>query len=64
MTRKSSAGALRKCWTVKGYVTETFQNGGQFLDRMETAPFQIVFLDLTLPDTNGMEILSRLKSQA
>jgi two-component system response regulator AtoC len=45
-----------------GYMTETFQTGGRFLDRMEANPFQIVFLDLTLPDSDGMEILSRLKS--
>jgi two-component system response regulator AtoC len=45
-----------------GYMTETFQTGGLFLDRMEACPFQIVFLDLTLPDSDGMEILSRLKS--
>ena len=46
-----------------GYQTETFQAGGPFLERMKTHPFQIVFLDLTLPDSNGMEILGHLKSQ-
>ena len=30
---------------------------------MKTFPFDIVFLDLTLPDSNGMEILSNLKGR-
>jgi two-component system, NtrC family, response regulator AtoC len=46
-----------------GYTTETFQAGKAFWLRMETFPFEIVFLDLTLPDTNGLEILSRLKAR-
>ncbi|MEJ2587911.1 MAG: sigma-54 dependent transcriptional regulator [Deltaproteobacteria bacterium] len=46
-----------------GYETETFLDGTRFWSRMQTAPFHIVFLDLTLPDSNGMEILSRIKSR-
>ena len=53
---------LKEVLDREGYVTETFQTGRHFLERMETSPFQIVFLDLSLPDTNGMEILSRLKA--
>jgi two-component system response regulator AtoC len=52
-------GVLDGC----GYAVETFQAGKPFWVRMETFPFEIVFLDLTLPDTNGMEILSRLKAR-
>ena len=47
----------------EGYVTETFQAGKPFWARMETFPFEIIFLDLTLPDTDGMEILSHLKAR-
>jgi DNA-binding NtrC family response regulator len=54
---------LKKVLDADGYVTETFQSGQPFWNRMKTFPFEIVFLDLTLPDTNGMEILSRLKSR-
>jgi DNA-binding NtrC family response regulator len=54
---------LKEVLDHEGYITETFQTGGRFWDRMETAPFQIVFLDLTLPDSDGMDILSRLKSR-
>ncbi len=54
---------LKEVLDREGYITETFQNGCRFWDRMEAAPFQIVFLDLTLPDSNGMEILARVKSR-
>jgi two-component system, NtrC family, response regulator AtoC len=43
-----------------GYVTETFTAGRPFLDRMKTFAFDIVFLDLALPDTTGEEILVHL----
>jgi len=46
-----------------GYETETFLSGDRFLDRMSRFPFQIVFLDLNLPDTDGIQILSRIKAQ-
>ncbi len=43
-----------------GYETESFCMGMPFLKRMAEAPFGLVFLDLGLPDMDGMEILSRL----
>jgi two-component system response regulator AtoC len=46
-----------------GYTTETFQAGLPFQNRMKTFPFDIVFLDLGLPDTDGMEILTYLTTQ-
>jgi two-component system, NtrC family, response regulator AtoC len=54
---------LKEVLNADGYETETFQSGGPFLDRMQASAFQIVFLDLSLPDTDGMKILGRLKSQ-
>ena len=51
---------LKKVLESEGYKTETFQNGQMFLQRMDTYAFNLVFLDLRLPDINGMEILSRL----
>ncbi len=54
---------LKEVLDTNGYVTEAFQSGRPFLDRMAERPFQIVFLDLRLPDVGGMEILSHLKSR-
>lgn len=44
-----------------GYSVETFASGLPFLKKMEQDPFDIVFLDLQLPDMGGMEILSHIK---
>lgn len=54
---------LKGVLDAEGYTTEAFQAGEPFWKRMESFPFQIVFLDLTLPDTTGMEILTRLKGR-
>ena len=47
----------------EGYATETFQAGKPFWERMVTFQFHIIFLDLALPDSNGLEILSRIKAR-
>ncbi len=40
---------------------EVFLNASQFLRAHESHPFQIVFLDLRLPDADGLEVLTHLK---
>jgi len=45
-----------------GYEVETFLAGLPFLKQMEEEPFDIVFLDLQLPDMDGLEILSHIKN--
>jgi DNA-binding NtrC family response regulator len=45
-----------------GYKVETFAAGKPFLGQMQGNPFDIVFLDLQLPDMNGLEILAHIKS--
>jgi len=45
-----------------GYSVETFAAGHPFLQKMEQSPFDIVFLDLELPDMGGLEILSHIKA--
>ena len=41
---------------------ETFGLGHAFLARMAEAPFQLAFIDLKLPDMDGIEILETLKT--
>jgi DNA-binding NtrC family response regulator len=45
-----------------GYEVETFADGQVFLERMDEVPFDIVFLDLILPDMDGLAILSHIKA--
>ncbi len=45
-----------------GYEVEAFTTGRSFLERIQEGAFDIVFCDLRLPDTSGMEILARCKA--
>jgi len=45
-----------------GYRVESFENGRTFLQQMEKKTFDIIFLDLLLPDMGGLEILTHVKS--
>jgi DNA-binding NtrC family response regulator len=53
---------VSRCLAAEGFETESFQAGDPFLTRMARYPFHIVFIDLRLPDMDGLEILSRLKA--
>ncbi|MDP3480395.1 MAG: sigma-54 dependent transcriptional regulator [Desulfoprunum sp.] len=55
--RRLSQALLRE-----GYEVESFIMGRSFLERMLQQPFDIVFLDMRLPDLDGLEILSRIKT--
>jgi len=52
---------LKYALSKEGFEVETFQRGEAFLRRMKQAFFQLAFIDLKLPDMDGMEILSRIK---
>ncbi len=53
---------LSRTLSREGYEVEAFTTGRSFLDRMQAEPFDIVFCDLRLPDTSGMEVLARSKA--
>lgn len=55
--RRLSQALLRE-----GYEVEAFIMGRSFLERMMQQPFDIVFLDMRLPDLDGLDILSRIKA--
>ena len=50
MMNALSVQRLRAVLEKDGFVAETFTAGRPFLDRMKTFAFDIVFLDLALPD--------------
>ena len=45
-----------------GYTVQGFEAGQPFLQKMELAPFDIIFLDMGLPDMDGLEILTHIKA--
>ncbi len=46
----------------EGFEVETFRAASPFWARMQQHAFDVAFIDLNLPDTNGMQILSRLRA--
>jgi len=56
--RKLMSRALEKL----EFEVETFESGYNFLARMAEDPFQLVFIDLKLPDMDGLDILEALKT--
>ncbi len=52
---------LSKALDSEGFQVEAFLMGMSFLERMVKHPFDIIFLDMRLPDMDGLEILRRIK---
>jgi adenylate cyclase len=48
--------------TREGYAVGTAENGRQALDLLATQPFDLVLLDILMPEINGFEVLARLKA--
>ena len=49
--------ALEKEFTGSGHSARVVDNGADALAELRTQPYDIVFLDIHLPDTNGLELL-------
>ena len=54
---------LKQALEKGGYGVESFQKAEPFWKRMVQDPFNIIFLDLKLPDVNGMDVLARIKKR-
>src|SRR4051794_40082665 len=49
---------------LRGYTTRSVFTGGEALEAVENGdPFDVVFLDLMLPDTNGFEVCRQIKAR-
>ena len=46
----------------EGFAVETAADGQQALDRLNARPFDILLLDLLMPEVDGYEVLARLKA--
>jgi two-component system response regulator AtoC len=54
---------LQRALEGEGYEVETFAAARPFWERMVQQPFNLAFLDIMLPDTDGMDLLARLKAR-
>jgi DNA-binding NtrC family response regulator len=55
---------LRSCLRVLGGAdreVETARNGAEALERIDAAPFDVVLLDIMMPQVDGLEVLQRVK---
>ncbi|MGB1289222.1 MAG: response regulator, partial [Aggregatilineales bacterium] len=46
-----------------GYTVDVAENGQQALDKVRTETFDLVLLDIMMPDVSGYEVLEQLKAE-
>jgi DNA-binding NtrC family response regulator len=45
-----------------GHIVETAASGFEALEKLETYPFQLLFVDIKMPEMNGIELLEKVKT--
>jgi len=58
---ETAARQIQRVLEQEGFEVETFTMGYPFLGRMRTNPFHLAFIDLRLPDIDGLEVLKQMK---
>ena len=48
----------------KGYIVETADNGRQALEMLAARPFDVVLLDLIMPEMDGYQVLERMQADS
>ena len=46
-----------------GYLVELAQNGGEGLQKLDGASYDLVLLDLMMPDMSGMDVLQQVRQR-
>ncbi|MGW8325346.1 MAG: sigma-54-dependent transcriptional regulator, partial [Desulfobacterales bacterium] len=46
-----------------GHVVETASSGFEALEKLETYPFQLLFVDIKMPGMDGIELLEKVKEE-
>ena len=55
--------SLETLLELEGYEVETAATGQQGMQRVGQRPFDLILLDLALPDRNGLDILTEMHTQ-
>lgn len=59
----SNRDLLRRRLVREGFVVETASHGREALDRLPLEEFDLVLLDLMMPDIDGIEVLKRIRAE-
>ncbi|MCA6073713.1 response regulator [Fulvivirga sedimenti] len=51
----------KKILEVQGYAFQGVKNGGKVIELIETGDFDLLILDIILPDANGMELAREIR---
>ncbi|MGQ9710899.1 MAG: response regulator [Anaerolineae bacterium] len=57
----TTLAALTRALSLKGYLADGVPTGQEALIRLNAAPYDVMILDLRLPDINGIEVLERAR---
>src|SRR5579862_1780838 len=55
--------SLETLLTLEGYTVEMAQNGAEGLKRAESGSYDIILLDLMMPDRSGMDVLAEIRER-
>lgn len=55
---------LSKLLSSYGYLTDTATNGYEALIRVKTKKYDFVFVDMILPDTNGVDLMKKINQSS
>jgi DNA-binding NtrC family response regulator len=60
--RTAGVGQFTEKISKNGFHVETFLEAKKAINRVETAPYDIVLTDIRMPDMDGMQVLDRVKA--
>ncbi len=55
--------SLETLLSIEGYQVELAHNGGEGIHRAENAKYDLILLDLMMPDRSGMEVLREIRER-
>ncbi len=61
---KNILDSLSSILKSNSYIVDTAQNGAEAIAKFETQKFNLVLLDIKLPDMNGTELLNRMHNDS
>ena len=60
--RKQTEAAVRECMKGMDYGVKVFSNGNEFLRDFQQNPYDIVFLDIEMPEIDGISLAHKLRA--